>query len=223
MPRIAFRIARRISLRPTLAALLCGLALATPVAAQPLEVPGYWRVTGVAADDALNVRAGPGTAHEVIGALPPDTTGVEVDLTQGGWARIVWFENNGWVSTRYLAPDPQPTVADTPLPVGLRCGGVEPFWSLNLDAEAARFDDIAGAEFAAPLRRAEAAEGYFTPILLTHAAEGAEMLTVIAPAACSDSMADRVMPWRAELLLQEATGRRFLTGCCWLPLALPGE
>ncbi|AML51707.1 SH3 domain-containing protein [Falsihalocynthiibacter arcticus] len=39
--------------------------------------PDSWRVTGVAANDVLNVRMGPGTAYPVIETFAPDTRGLE--------------------------------------------------------------------------------------------------------------------------------------------------
>ena len=48
-------------------ALIC---LAAPALSD--SPPTYWRVTDVAADDTLNVRAGPSATSPDIGDLPPD-------------------------------------------------------------------------------------------------------------------------------------------------------
>lgn len=195
------------------------LGLCVGSGAPAVAEPGHWRVTGVAADDVLNVRAAPSAEAEVIGALPPGARAVEVAVTDAGgrWGRIVWMEDNGWVAMRHLAPDPQPVIAATPLPAGLLCTGVEPFWSLRLDREGARFDDIAGAEAAMPRTAVDTAEGYRTPVLLSHAGPEGELLAIVAAADCRDGMADQILPWRAELLLVTDAGRRLLTGCCRLP------
>lgn len=89
--------------------------------------PDAWQVTGVAADDTLNVRAGPGTKQLVIGAFAHDATGLQMitclpftpretyrQLTEsqreGLPSRCCLMEGRGvrpmeWVSARYLAED----------------------------------------------------------------------------------------------------------------------
>ena len=54
------------------------LALALPSGAAAKGLPALHDVTGVAADDVLNVRARPDASAPVLGALTPDATGVEV-------------------------------------------------------------------------------------------------------------------------------------------------
>ncbi|SFP96306.1 SH3 domain-containing protein [Tranquillimonas alkanivorans] len=59
--------------RPHLCAMLCvGLLSLPPMAIADADGPDAWRVTGVAREDVLNIRMGPGTEYPVIGALPPD-------------------------------------------------------------------------------------------------------------------------------------------------------
>lgn len=88
--------------------------------------PGYWQVVGV--DEGLNVRSGPGTSNDVVGALLAGqrfvfATGERVSGGGGDWMQITLGDSEevGWVSARFLAPDsappegqPQATVA----PVG---------------------------------------------------------------------------------------------------------
>ena len=68
-----------------------------------------WDVTGVSADDRLNVRIGPGVHNAVMATLAPDA--VELEST-GRIARVdgvLWREivvpgdGTGWVNARYLA------------------------------------------------------------------------------------------------------------------------
>jgi hypothetical protein len=72
------------------------------------EPPANWDVTGVAADDVLNVRSGPGVAYGVTATLPPNTFELE---STGRIARVdgvLWREikvpggTAGWVNARYL-------------------------------------------------------------------------------------------------------------------------
>ena len=186
-----------------------------------LANPGYYRVTGVAADDRLNVRAAPEAGSADIGDLPHDAAGIEVIDTRDGWGRIVWQEGNGWLSMRFLAPDPLPTIADTALPVGLVCSGTEPFWSIRLSGEGAVFSDISGATYAMPLRDARVADGRLAfPVALRFGTDAASGLSIIAPGMCNDGMSDRVYGYNMVQLLRSPAGERFLTGCCQLPLEI---
>jgi Bacterial SH3 domain len=78
------------------------------------EIPGpeagtSLAVVGVASDDVLHVRDGPGTDHEVFGEFAP----MADDVVVTGTARLVdgavWYEveggavERGWVNARYLA------------------------------------------------------------------------------------------------------------------------
>ncbi|MFC6486456.1 SH3 domain-containing protein [Nitratireductor sp. GCM10026969] len=103
--------------------------------------PDAWQVTGVAPDDTLNARTGPGTDHLVIGAFPSDATGLLMvtcvpfltrqkrwELTESQranlpprWCLVESPDHGikGWVSARYLKedtsaarPDMHPLVAE---------------------------------------------------------------------------------------------------------------
>ncbi|TNF21359.1 MAG: hypothetical protein EP318_07205 [Rhodobacteraceae bacterium] len=113
-------------------ALGCGLALGAPQARAEIDGhgPDAWRVTGVAADDVLNMRMGPGTGYLVIDSLAPDARGLEqitcvplllpairqrltpaqrADLPQR-WClmRTADLGKAGWVAQRFLAEDTGP-------------------------------------------------------------------------------------------------------------------
>lgn len=198
-------------------ALFLALCLPAVAAAQP----GYFRVTGVASDDTLNVRAGPSASSADIGDLPHDATGIEVAGTDasGDWGSILWEEGNGWIAMRFLAPDPVPTIAGTALPSGLLCTGTEPFWSLRMTAGSASFSDVAGANFTMSLTGAKVAEGRASfPVQLSHGGAASASVAIVQPATCSDGMSDRSYPYAVAYLINSAAGQRFIAGCCHLPL-----
>ncbi|MEW9922299.1 SH3 domain-containing protein [Marimonas sp. MJW-29] len=66
------------------------------------------RVTGVAANDVLNVRAGPGTRHRVVGALSNGSQVRRLGCQSQGQARWCQIEmmtdmrERGWVNARFL-------------------------------------------------------------------------------------------------------------------------
>ena len=87
----------------------------TPVPVQPtatsVPVPPYsgtYMVVNVASDDVLNVRAGAGVSHPIVGVIPHNGTGVQVtgagEQVDGAlWAPIKYKEIAGWVNSNYLA------------------------------------------------------------------------------------------------------------------------
>jgi hypothetical protein len=65
-------------------------------------------VQGVAADDVLNVREAPDKAAAVLGALPPDATGVRGTpnrrrIGASTWREVECGNLRGWVNERFLA------------------------------------------------------------------------------------------------------------------------
>ncbi len=106
----------------------------------PAVADEFFRVvTGVAADDVLNVRGGPGVSEAIIGRLAPGVTicitGVTADRGVATWYEIHSPAGNGWVHGRYLTPLPgaEPTFA----------GGVDP-----VGAEGTGFANLTGVRMA---------------------------------------------------------------------------
>jgi Bacterial SH3 domain len=66
------------------------------------EAPTFW-VYGVAQDDVLNVRMGPSSEHDVVGAIPPAARGVRMaGVCDGMWCLVEFGGNRGWVNRSYL-------------------------------------------------------------------------------------------------------------------------
>lgn len=59
-------------------------------------------VVGVASNDVLNVRAGPGTSNRIVGIIPPDACGVTLGRRSGNWVRVNYRGLVGWASSRFL-------------------------------------------------------------------------------------------------------------------------
>ena len=85
--------------------------------------PGFWQVVGV--PDGLNVRSGPGTENDVIGALPAGTrhvfsSGERANANGLTWQSITFgaADTPGWVAAQFLSADvaPDPNSPPTPVP-----------------------------------------------------------------------------------------------------------
>ncbi|EBA05728.1 COG3650 family protein [Sagittula stellata] len=187
---------------------------AVAAVAQDGTLPALHRVTGVAADDVLNVRAGPSAQTEIVGTLAPDATGVGVVRTEGGWGLVNAGERAGWASLRFLEAEPGGTLAEAG---ALRCFGTEPFWSLKIapgaEAVLTSPENMDGAAYeVGELRRMPAAlEKYLVD---GSGPEGA-VAAIIQRAACNDGMSDRAFGLDVSVVLSGGD-RRVLSGCCTL-------
>ncbi len=194
-----------------------GLALILALVPFALRAEGYpalYDVTGVAINDVLNVREGPDAGSPIIGALPPDATGVEVIQVEGAWALVNADDRSGYVALRYLRRLPAP---DWPaLEAPLTCLGTEPFWSLQIDPVAGetrlQTPDATEAQ-TAPIETKWPGQPW-SPAAAVALPDG---LAVLAPAECSDGMSERSYGIAVDIFLQmEGTTR--LSGCCRLGL-----
>jgi uncharacterized membrane protein len=176
-------------------------------------------VTGVAGDDVLNIRHGPGTRYPVIGTLAPDARGIEVvavDAT-GRWGEVNAGEQSGWVAMRYLAY--RTDVWDWgSLPDSLHCLGTEPFWSFRPEAGTIRFSTPEEIEGPAYDIEAILDSGVFRdPRRAILARSGEDRLfATITNAACTDGMSDRAYGLTAMVVRDRPEGPALLTGCCRL-------
>ncbi|MGH1405305.1 MAG: caspase family protein [Rhodomicrobiaceae bacterium] len=64
---------------------------------------GKWRVIDIRSDDVLNVRQGPSTRYPIVGAIPPNGSGVRrVECTSRNWCLVKYRCVSGWASGKYL-------------------------------------------------------------------------------------------------------------------------
>ena len=211
-----------LSCRVLVAVLICA-ALLLPLQAQGNDagvdapLPQLFDVMGVAADDRLNVRSGPGTGYRVISTLAPDATGVEVVARNaaGTWGQVNTGERAGWVALHFMRARGV-HIDNYNLPVGIRCFGTEPFWSLTHDGAGQLVLDAPGKDpqpFALEIAQDSGIPGDLRRML--RATGSAGVLTGYAyPAMCDDGMSDR--RYGLALGLMPRSDGPLLTGCCTL-------
>ncbi|MCC7253358.1 hypothetical protein [Hyphomicrobium sp.] len=111
-----------------LACTCLGLMLAAARASAE-DPPQYWAVTGVAADDVLNMRDVPHGDSKKLAGIPPNARGLKnfgclkpepsldrwMDMTEEEkknakleWCRVEYKGRQGWVAARFLKPDTGP-------------------------------------------------------------------------------------------------------------------
>ncbi|MGL4236146.1 COG3650 family protein [Tabrizicola sp.] len=192
------------------AAALVLLLVAGPLRAE--DFPALYAVTGVAADDVLNIRAAPEADAPILGVMLPDATGVEVVSATDGWAVVNAGEQAGYVSLKFLSREPGPTWYALEQP--LACSGTEPFWSLAIDPGAGTVvyttpdpEDLLEGK----IGRTWPGEPWAT----TAALALPQGFAVVRPAACSDSMTDRPYGLAIDIFQNDGVHDR-LAGCCVL-------
>jgi uncharacterized membrane protein len=161
-------------------------------------------VTGVAADDVLNIRSSPSASATIVGWLPPQgfgivATGARRTTGSTQWREIVWQDVRGWVAARYVAPE------------RIECGGTEPFWGLTISGGAAVFSSPEGADLTLTAGPWGQAIGRPWPQTVWLNRAGGQGVAVIAAMACSDGMSDTDYPYDMTLILP---GGSVYTGCC---------
>ncbi len=210
-----------------LLAIVSAFFFVLPLAAFAAE-PGYYRVTGVAAGDVLNIRPEPGPGGEPLGEFAPGAAPIEVLEVQsaggGEWGRVLAGDGNGWVSMKFLTPVEVPLINGTHIPDGLVCTGTEPFWNAKVSGkEGLRFADMDQNETVMPINRAMTAIGRIHRFAVL-ASDGKTRATAMLGTneSCSDGMSDRDFGWRMDLLLERDGDDQFpqlYEGCCRLPEA----
>jgi uncharacterized membrane protein len=206
---------------------MAAIWLVLPLAARAAE-PGYYRVTGVAAGDVLNIRPEPGPGGDPLGEFAPGAAPIEVLEVQstgaGEWGRVLAGDGNGWVSMKFLTPVEVPLIEGTQIPDGLACAGTEPFWSAKFSTrEGLRFGDMDQNEIVLPVSKAMNAIGRMHRFAVL-AGDGKTRATAMLGTneTCSDGMSDRDFNWRLDLLLEREGDGQFpqlYEGCCRLPAA----
>lgn len=73
----------------------------------PQNSGGAYRVVGVASNDVLNMRSGPGPSYGRIGAIPYNGTGIAVQRCvqpagSASWCYVSYGGARGWVSSQFL-------------------------------------------------------------------------------------------------------------------------
>ena len=188
---------------------LCSTGLAADEIAPAL--PQLYDVTGVSADDHLNIRALPDATSDIIGRLAADATDVEVTALSlaGQWGRINHQEQTGWVAFRYLAPR-----AVAPGLSELSCFGTEPFWTMNFDPDGVLFLSTPERSeihpVTSPIPVAGIGTDTFFGLQFDWLLDGVPATGLILPGQCNDGMSDRRY---ALNFVGLTTG---LKGCCTL-------
>ncbi|QYX56443.1 hypothetical protein K1T73_15520 [Roseovarius sp. SCSIO 43702] len=194
-------------MRNVLIGVVAALAVTLGATVVRAEIDGHgpdaWRVTGVASDDMLNMRMGPGTQYLVIDRLAPDARGLKQitcvpllipsiyhRLTEAQRANLPqrWclmqtadFAKAGWVAQRFIMEDTggtgvQPGGGSAVVPEARSIGDPQ------IDGAARLVRDLYVAEAAStgradyPFTRANAARYFFVGMTPELAGHGADLL-----------------------------------------------
>jgi uncharacterized membrane protein len=180
------------------------------------DFPALYRVTGVAANDVLNIRAEPSARSAVIGSLAPTQTNIEVIAvtTDGRWAMLNSGEGQGWSATRYLSRMSSGSWLDGTQT--LSCFGTEPFWQLVafLPGHQAEYHTPENGGVNLVTDAGVLPSTQFPPTLAIPFSGAHQGMAVLRPDACNDGMSDLGYGISAQVYFRgEIQG---LSGCCTL-------
>lgn len=173
--------------------------------------PALYQVSGVASDDALNVRSEANSEATIVSTLSANAHDVEVVVVSrdGSWGQVNVGETAGWVSMKFLTPqdlDPNDAFARE-----MTCFGTEPFWTLKIsEGVQAEFSgqDIQPEVF--PAGEFIRGRGRLDRHMIDFGSNG---VAAIRNQICSDGMSDRVFGLDIDFLRTDST---LFSGCCSL-------
>ena len=193
-----------------------GMAGFAANAQAPGFFPAYYEVYNVASDDVLNIRADSDSGAPIIGSLAYNASPVEVLKTEGNWGYVALNEGMGWVYMKFLRPVTLPTVGQSNIPVGLSCGGTEPFWGFSLAENSIQLSDMNEGEQAFNIVTAKNYQGRggWDGFIIASGQQSMMTAVLSTDAQCSDGMSDLDFGWRVDMLITDAGGTNGKTGCC---------
>lgn len=176
------------------------------------ELPALYDVTGVAANDVLNVRKDPTNKANIIGELEPDASNVEVMALSDDkkWGLVNIGDVSGWAFMRFLQSQNRPAATQR-----LICLGNEPFWSMSLDEDAV-FKIAGGDElFLGTIETIASLNRTDRKALRSKSVTGS-LTAHIGAQLCDDTMSDRAYGLSVNALVTSEEGAAYYSGCCQL-------
>lgn len=180
-----------------------------PIQILAQQLPALYDVAGVASDDTLSVRVGPGVSSDKVSTLAHNAKGIEiVALSKSNWGLTNIGERSAWVSMAYLQRQP----GQDGLPKVTRCYGTEPFWGLRLDGNTLTLDGLDPL----PKRMSPIWKTGSMNVPNAWAFGAGDVRAVMTRQMCNDGMSDREFGLGVELLIGDGPDTRMASGCCSL-------
>lgn len=187
------------------------------VAADAQDVPALYQVTGVSADDILNIRTAPDARSTVIDTLAPDASDIEVVAisSSGRWGQVNTGEVSGWVALRFMSP--QPGLPWQEMAIPLTCYGTEPFWSMIYTPDPPEWGfEVMSSPWASVFIADwwQTVSGRSDVVAHRLISDSDDGMAILRQTACSDGMSDRHFALTIDLVL--TTSAQAHSGCCSL-------
>ena len=184
-----------------------------------VSAKGAYNVTGVAADDYLNVREQPDVKSQIVTRIPFDGSGIRrLDGTNNVdgqlWWRIKWEGKQGWVNKRYLLlpQKKEPTTKNSDSKAALHCGGTEPFWGIKITKQALTFTPMGGEKLNLPIVFNKTSDNNTKIAAIYAKKQGEQVMAILQKVrSCSDGMSDIDYPYSISAVINN---QQFYSGCC---------
>lgn len=190
--------------------------LASPVWATQDQWPALHDVSGVSADDVLNIRAEPSASAPVIGTLAHDTTGIEViePNDRHTWGLVNTGEGIGWVSLAYLTRHPGQWYGSQI--DRATCVGMEPFWTFAFSETDVTWNTPEGETSGQILDRFPAVGRPAEQGATFRLDNGDDGVAILRLDTCHDTMSDRAYGISVNIVAGGTEGPALYSGCCSL-------
>lgn len=170
-----------------------------------------YEVTGVAANDSLNIRADANASSRIIGKIPFDGKGI-VRLPDseksGNWCKIKYGSIAGWVHCRFLAQEGNAAFKEQ-----LTCIGTEPFWSMELHKEKLILSNPMDEKREYKVKKFQQSMNNTNQWFVEAEKSTGEKVTFyLIEASCSDDMSDS--KYKFKILIHDTKNDQTINGCC---------
>lgn len=189
-------------------------------AQSPDIYPIYYQVHNVASNDVLNARADSDSGAPIVGSLAHNASPVEIIKQEHNWGYVAVGEQMGWVSMKFLTQIVPPVVGQSQIPVGLSCGGTEPFWGFQLGQTEVNYSHMDDGDATFSIDTAKGFAGFAGRDGFVQAGGTLSLFTGIFTAGqCSDGMSDIDYGWRVNVVLNGTSSTTGFSGCCRLAVS----
>ncbi len=180
-----------------------------------VDFPALYDVTGVAANDVLNVREEASASTPIVHTLTPNERNVEIVEVSNDerWGMVSFPEGAGWVSMHYLKRQPGQNAENLPKP--LACGGTEPFWGLRIGNQTAQFDMMGeNVRTFTPVWEDTPSGMQAVSYAVKMQGNNEDITAVVSRSLCSDGMSDSIFGFSVDVIIAGQSGNQYFTGCC---------
>lgn len=193
------------------------ITLSFSLIAAPLfaaTTPQYLKVTRVAENDSLNLRAAAHNKAALLLRIPADASGLLRHEQSGNWIKVSYQGYTGWVNNRYVITASAPNTQGID-DKELFCVGTEPHWTLQSKQSQIAFMQLSSKQNffldSVVSTSRNASDTWWLTATSTLHPEQHLHAVIQQNKNCTDNMSDTLYRYA---IFFTASGQQLLSGCC---------